>query len=127
MSGIFTTFNTAKRGMFGQQHSINTTSHNITNANTEGFSRQRVQLETTPGFSIAGVGRMGTGVQVSTITRIRDAYLDTQIRYEGSIAGQYRARQEVLDQVEMIFLEPSDAGLNTIMGRMWDSWQELSK
>lgn len=127
MSGIFTTFNTAKRGMFAQQHSINTTSHNVTNANTEGYSRQRVQLETTPGFSMAGVGMMGTGVQVSTITRIRDAYLDTQIRYESSIAGQYKARQEVLEQVEMIFMEPSDAGLNTLMGRMWDSWQELSK
>ena len=127
MSGIFTTFNTAKRGMFAQQHSINTTSHNVTNANTEGYSRQRVQLETTPGYSIPGVGMMGTGVQISAITRIRDAYLDTQIRYETSIAGQYKARQEILEQVEMIFMEPSDAGLNTLMGRMWDSWQELSK
>lgn len=127
MSGIFSTFNTAKRGIFAQQHAINTTSHNVSNAGTEGYSRQRVQLETTPGFSMPGIGMVGTGVQVSMITRIRDSYLDAQIRYESSIAGQYKARQEVLEQVEMIFLEPSDAGLNTILGRMWDSWQELGK
>lgn len=127
MAGIFTTFNTARRGIFAQQHAINTTSHNVANINTHGYSRQRVQLETTPSFFQQGVGVMGTGVQVSTITRIRDDYLDAQIRYESSIAGQYGARQNVLEQVEMIFMEPSDAGLNTVMGKMWDSWQELSK
>lgn len=127
MSGIFSTFNTAKRGIFAQQQAINTTSHNIANANTEGYSRQRVQFETTPAFQKPGVGAIGTGVDISAITRIRDSYLDTQIRYETSIGGEYAAKKDVLEQVEMIFMEPSDTGLNTVMGCMWDSWQELSK
>lgn len=126
MSGIFSTINTAKRGMFAQQQAVNTTSHNIANANTEGFSRQRVHLSTTPGFQIPNVGVVGTGVDISDITRIRDAYLDVQIRYESSIAGQYLARQEILKQVEMAFMEPSETGLNTTMGQMWDAWQELA-
>ena len=70
---------------------------------------------------------MGTGVEIADIARIRDAYLDVQIRYETSRKGQYLARQEILEQVEMAFMEPSDTGLNTVMGRMWDAWQELAK
>ena len=127
MSGIFSTMNTARRGMFAQQQAINTTSHNIANANTEGFSRQRVHMVTTPGFLMPNVGVVGTGVDISDVARIRDAYLDVQIRYESSIAGQYLARQEILEQVEMVFMEPSKTGLNTTMGRMWDAWQELAK
>ncbi|HHY81569.1 MAG TPA: flagellar hook-associated protein FlgK [Clostridiales bacterium] len=127
MSGIFSTFNTAKRGMFAQQQAINTTGHNIANANTEGFSRQRVQLVTTPGYSLPNVGMVGTGVDIADVTRIRDAYLDVQIRLEKGIAGQYQARLEILEQVEMVFMEPSDTGLNTTMGLMWDAWQELAK
>ena len=127
VSGIFSTFNTAKRGLYAQQHAVSTASHNIANANTEGYSRQRVHMRTTPGFLIPNTGVVGTGVEIADIARIRDAYLDVQIRYETSRKGQYLARQEILEQVEMAFMEPSDTGLNTVMGRMWDAWQELAK
>lgn len=127
MSGIFNTFNIAKRGMFAQQNAVNTTSHNIANANTEGYSRQRVHMETTPAFLKPGVGILGTGVDIASVDRIRDAYLDTQVRQENSILGQNRARQEVLQQVEMIFIETKETGLATVMDKMWDGWQELSK
>ncbi|SJZ53316.1 flagellar hook-associated protein FlgK [Garciella nitratireducens] len=127
MTGIFSTFNTAKTGMFAQQQAISTSSHNIANANTQGYSRQRVNFQATPAFCLNGVGMVGTGVDIQSIERIRDTYLDIQIRYETSISGQYQARQEILEQVEMIFMEPSDTGLNTTMSAMWDSWQELSK
>ncbi len=125
MSGIFLTINTAKRGMFAVQQGIQTAGHNIANADTDGFSRQRVELVTTPGYRIPGAGLVGTGVDISTIARVRDAYLDTQIRYESSIAGQYKARQETLEQVEMTFMEPGENGLNTYIGKMWDAWQDL--
>ncbi len=127
MSGIFSTFNIAKRGLFAQQNAVSTTSHNIANANTEGYSRQRVHFETTPAHFKTGVGVIGTGVDIASINRIRDAYLDTQVRYETGILGRYNARQEILEQVEMVFMEPSESGLSTVMGKMWDAWQELSK
>ena len=50
MSGLFNTFNIAKRGLFVQQRAIEVTSHNIANANTEGYSRQRVEIQTTRPF-----------------------------------------------------------------------------
>ncbi len=125
MSGLFLTIDTAKRGMFAVQQGVQTAGHNIANADTDGFSRQRVELVTTPGYRIPGVGLVGTGVDISTIARVRDAYLDTQIRYESSIAGRYKARQDVLEQVEMTFMEPGENGLNTYIGKMWDAWQDL--
>ncbi len=127
MSGIFQAFNVAKLGMQVQQNAVNTTSHNVSNANTEGFSRQRVNLQTTQPFSYAGIGQFGTGVEVVSITRTRDEFLDAQIRFENSIEGRYKSGESALEQVEMIFLEPSDTGLNSTLGEFWNSWQELSK
>ncbi|PLX30884.1 MAG: flagellar hook-associated protein FlgK, partial [Clostridiales bacterium] len=127
MSGIFQTFNVAKLGMQVQQNAVNTTSHNVSNANTEGFSRQRVNLQTTQPFSYAGIGQFGTGVEVVSITRTRDEFLDAQIRFENAIDGRYKAGETALEQVEMVFLEPSDTGLNSVLDSFWNSWQELSK
>ncbi|MBK5251256.1 MAG: flagellar hook-associated protein FlgK [Peptostreptococcaceae bacterium] len=127
MSGIFQAFNVAKLGMQVQQYAVNTTSHNISNANTEGFSRQRVNLQTTQPFSYAGIGQLGTGVEVVSITRTRDELLDAQIRFENAIEGRFESGEAALEQVEMILLEPSDTGLNSTLGEFWNSWQELSK
>ena len=127
MSGIFQTFNVAKLGMQAQQNAINTTSHNISNANTEGFSRQRVNLQTTQPYTYAGIGQIGTGVEIVSITRTRDEFLDAQIRFENAIGGRFESMETVLEQVEMVFLEPSDTGLNALLDDFWTSWQELSK
>lgn len=128
MSGLFSTFNIAKRGMTVQQKSIDVTSHNIANANTEGYSRQRANIVTsTPYTSEAGVGQIGTGAEISTIERIRDTFLDYQIRNENGILGKYETRNNFLHEVESIFNEPSDTGLSSLMGSFFDAFQELSK
>lgn len=132
MSGLFATFNTLRRAMSAQQGAINTTSHNISNANTEGYSRQIVTFETSvpegmPSLnSSSGPGLIGTGVEISEITRARDEFLDNQIRNENSTSGKFTAREEYLSEVETIFMEPSDNGLSTTLGKMWDAWQTLS-
>ena len=61
MSGLFDTFTIAKRGLNVQQSAINTTSHNIANANTTGYSRQRAVAETTTPFG--GNSKFDTSVQ----------------------------------------------------------------
>ncbi|MCG8484440.1 MAG: flagellar hook-associated protein FlgK, partial [Clostridia bacterium] len=125
MANLFGTLNISKKGMMAQSFAINTTSHNISNADTPGFSRQRVHMQASSPYTYSGIGHLGTGVDVVGIERIRDEFLDAQICYEVSINGRYEASQTVLEQVEMIFLEPSDTGLNEYMTAMWDSWEEL--
>jgi flagellar hook-associated protein 1 len=132
MSGLFSVFNVANRGMATQQKAIGVTSHNIANANTEGYSRQRATMETTRPFNMpslnnsVGPGQIGTGVQVSAIERVRDSFLDYQVRVETSTHGQYTARDKFLSEIETIFNEPSETGISTLVGKFFDSWHELA-
>jgi len=132
MSGLFGTLNIGKSGMFAQQGAINTTSHNIANANTEGYSRQRVELQTTRPYckpsmnSAAGPGQVGTGVQIVAINRVRDSFLDYQTRVELGVAGQFASRNKFLSQIENILNEPTDVGISKLFGKMFDAWHDLS-
>ncbi|MFU0823709.1 flagellar hook-associated protein FlgK [Clostridium sp.] len=133
MSGLFATFNIGKSGLFSQQQAINTTSHNIANANTEGYSRQRAIMETTRPYcmpsmnSASGPGQVGTGVDVAIIQRVRDTFMDFQVRNEKSTLGQYEARDKYLSEVEGVFNEPSDTGISNLIGEFFDAWEQVSK
>lgn len=128
MSGLFGTFNTARSGMSVQQRNIDVTNHNISNANTEGYSRQRTQVVTNNPYTIeGGAGQVGTGAQIQAIERVRDNFVDYQIRGETGVLGKYEVRNRYLHEVESIFNEPSDTGISNMMGKFYDSWQELSK
>ncbi|WP_125152125.1 flagellar hook-associated protein FlgK [Clostridium rectalis] len=131
MSGLFGTINTGKSGIFASQKAIDVTSHNIANANTDGYSRQRAKLQTrrpfcTPAFNNAvGPGQMGTGVEVSEIERIRDAFIDYQVRVELGVNGEYSQREKFLSELESIFNEPSDTGISDILGNFFSVWHDL--
>lgn len=133
MSDLFGIFNIGKRGLATQQKAIGITSHNIANANTRGYSRQRVIIETARPYAMpsinnaAGPGQIGTGATVKAIQRIRDEFLDYQVRNESSTMGKYEARDKYLREIENIFNEPSEDGLSTLVGKFFDSWQQLSK
>lgn len=127
MSGIFGTFNVANKGLQAAQTALQTVSHNISNANTEGFSRQRVDLKADLAFNFAGVGQLGTGVKMESIVRLVDDYVSKQIREENSTLNRYETKSEILDQLEIIFNEPSDTGINFNLAEMFTAWQELSK
>lgn len=133
MSGLFASFNIAKRGLIAQQSALRVTNHNIANANTEGYSRQRATIETTTPFmmpslnSYAGPGQLGTGAEVSSIVRVRNEFLDYQYRNETSVQGKYESREKFLSEIEGIFNEPSDTGLSNVLGKFFDGWQQLSK
>lgn len=132
MSGLFGTMNTAISGMSAQQKAIDVTSHNISNANTEGYSRQRATLESNSPYTISDISnpseaQAGRGVTVTSIDRIRDSFLDYQIRTETSTKGTYDKRESYLSQVESIINGTSDTGLSTLMGKFYSAWQDLSK
>ena len=132
MSGLFSTFNIATRGMSAQQKALDVTSHNIANANTDGYSRQKANLETTRPFDMPsmnnamGSGQLGTGVQVSSITRIRDSYLDYQVRTQNGTKGSSEGREKFLTEIEGVFNELSGTGISTLVDNVFNSWQALS-
>ena len=124
---MFSTFNIARSVMSVQQRAIDVTSHNISNAATVGYSRQRVTIETTRPRTTGDVGQVGTGAQVTAIERVRDSFLDYQVRSETATLGKYDTRAQFLGEVESIFNEPSTTGISSLMGKFFDSFQELSK
>src|SRR5690606_20733716 len=107
----------SKRGLFTQQSALYTTGHNISNANTVGYSRQRVNMSPTQGYPGIGLnapktpGYIGTGVQADSVQRIRDGFTDMQYRQETNKLGYWEAKSQSIAQMEDILNEPSDYGL----------------
>lgn len=126
MSSFFG-LNVARLGMQAQQKALDVTAHNVANANTPGYSRQIARMVTTAPIPVAGTrGMMGSGVKIADISRIRDSFLDMQIRHETQTLGRWEAKAQILDLIERVFMEPSETGFNSILSKFFDSWQELS-
>ena len=119
--------NISRLGLQAQQKSLTVTAHNIANANTPGFSRQRAQMTPTNPMPYAnGEGMLGSGVVVAEIARIRDRFLDTQLRQEAQTLAKWETRHSFLSQVEGVFMEPSETGFSSVLNTFYNSWQELS-
>ncbi|MBL0385514.1 flagellar hook-associated protein FlgK [Tumebacillus sp. ITR2] len=133
MSSTFFNLEIGKRGLFAQQSGLNTVSQNVANANTPGYSRQRVDFVTTPSMEVPGlgksteVGQQGTGVVAGQITRMREFFLDAQFRNENTTSGEWEIRQDTLDKLQAIFNEPSDTGMSKVMDNFFLSWQTLGR
>jgi flagellar hook-associated protein 1 FlgK len=124
---------TALRGLSADQEAIDTTSHNIANANTPGYTRQRVNLTESPSLTIpamsnvtgAGV-QLGTGVDATSIDRIRNQFLDIQYRAQNVGGSAASTDQTVLDQVQAALAEPSGSGISTLLQNFWSAWSDLA-
>jgi flagellar hook-associated protein 1 len=114
-----------KSGLFTAKQSMATTSHNIANANTEGFSRQEVRTET--GVALGeGDYVMGSGVEVQSIRRAHDELVEKKLN--NSITGHKFNEQRTLQlgHVEEIFNEINSDGMNKVLNRFFNSMRELS-
>ncbi|HEX4521690.1 MAG TPA: flagellar hook-associated protein FlgK [Gaiellaceae bacterium] len=126
MSTTFLGLETALRGLLADQRSLDTTGHNIANAQTPGYSRQVAELATTPAFNDVGAGQLGTGVDVVQYQRIRDSFLDTQLRAQTMRQGSAEAQESGLSNIEQTLSEPSDNGLSELLGKYWAAWQNVA-
>ncbi len=128
MAGLFNTLSISKRGINVTQAGLNATSHNISNAQRSDYTRQRIRVEASKPLTVTGtVGQIGTGAQVAMIERVRDTFLDYQIRNENSSLADANVRQNVLSEIEKLVNESGDKGLSKMFDKFFDSWQELAK
>lgn len=133
MASTFHSIETAKRSLFTHTAALGTTGHNIANANTEGYSRQTVKMVASRPMEAYGIhrsvtpGQLGTGVEFTSIERIREVFLDNQFRSENSLYGSWEVQADTLAKLEAIFNEPSDTGIRTVMDKFFASWSDLSK
>ena len=125
---------TALSGLLAEQRAMDVTANNIANSNTVGYSRETAVMAPTPPIEIPALSelsgngaRLGTGVTVETITRIRNVYLDSQYRTQNSALSAQSTAAEVLTQVQSAFDEPSEAGLASQLSAFWSAWTALSQ
>ncbi|MBT4761850.1 MAG: flagellar hook-associated protein FlgK [Bdellovibrionaceae bacterium] len=125
MSKIWSVLDIGKRSLMNAQTGLQTVSHNIANKTTDGYSRQRVELQSNVPVG-HGNKRIGMGARTGAVTRTNNSYLEKQITNEGNTLGYNDAKSQVLGRVEQVFNEQVNDGLNKFMGDMFNSFRELS-
>jgi flagellar hook-associated protein 1 FlgK len=118
--------NVAKTALITQQKALDVTANNIANVNTEGYSRQRLNMEQNEPVRYEG-GTLSTGVRANrTIQRVYDRFLNAQMTEAAAKEGRWQAQRETLEKAELMFDEVSGYGLNNAMSQFWGAWQQLS-
>jgi len=115
----------AAGAMTAHQKAAQVTSHNIANAATEGYSRQRPLLVTAPSLHTA-YGSLGGGVFLADVSRLHDAFADAAFRRNTASASEAGTRYDVLGRIEQLYGEPSEAGLATALDAFWSAWSDLA-
>ncbi|MDO6745979.1 flagellar hook-associated protein FlgK [Gilvimarinus sp. 1_MG-2023] len=108
MSGILSN---AISGLQASQNALRTAGHNISNANTEGYSRQQVEYTTRPEQSIGSAGFLGSGVSTTSIERVVDQFVNGQLRLDTSAYGQIETYNVNIGKIDSLFAD-SSSGLS---------------
>jgi flagellar hook-associated protein 1 FlgK len=129
----FTGYDTALRGLEAEQIAIDTTGQNIDNASTPGYSRETVDLSASAPLALqaqssvnSGAVNLGTGVDATTINRVRNQFLDIQYRAQNSALGNANEMVTSLTQAQASFNEPGANGLSAAMTSFYNAWGNLA-
>ena len=133
MISSFLGLQTSLRGLLAQQQALDVAAHNVANANTVGYTRQEATLgaadplHLTAGALQTGAGAfLGQGVDVTAYRRLRDSFLDLQVRAQSMALGDATTSAEALDRVQSAVGEPSTTGINALMGKFYTAWSDLA-
>jgi flagellar hook-associated protein 1 len=126
----FSTINTALSGLRYNQVGLDTASQNIANVDTEGYTRRRVDsvtagTPTTPAMWSRSQ-QAGSGVRVTGVARMTDAFIDARVRAEHGKQSYLDTRQGVLDRLEAGIGEPGDSGVSAVMDEFRAGWADLA-
>lgn len=116
-------------GLNASQRGLQTTSHNITNANTPGYIRQQLLQHESQYLNIGGQGQLhqvGIGVTMTEIRQIRDEFADRRFRTESSVLSYYQTKKEAISEMEIIFGEPHGEALSKTVNDFWSQTQKLA-
>jgi flagellar hook-associated protein 1 FlgK len=132
MGSTFSGIELGKRGLIAHQQAIQTTGHNMSNANTEGYSRQRVEFKPMDALYEPALnreerpGQVGQGTITASITRVRDEILEGKIVAGTNAEGYWEARDKYILMLEEVYNEPEEVSVRNLMDHFWEGWQELS-
>ena len=130
MAGDFFGLQVGMSALYASRRQMEIAAQNVANANTQGYSRQRVNMSTSGVATVAAVharseGGM-TGVKVDSITRSRDAFLEARALSEHSNLSFLTRSQSILGRIELIFDEPGDTGIQAQLADFWAGWEDVA-
>lgn len=125
MPTISSILSNATTGLRAQQAALNVTAHNISNAATEGYARQKPVFGTNPALRTPE-GAFGTGVSVTNVAQIRDRLIEANFRTESGDASQYQSRSDLLSRIETVLGEPGDYALSGSLDQFLSAWSDLA-
>jgi flagellar hook-associated protein 1 FlgK len=129
MASSFGSINTALTSLYAQRRGLDVTGQNIANANTEGYTRQRVEMQSQVGSTVgvrwATTDGLGTGVAVSDVQRLRDQYLENRGRTEHGNSAYLTNQASAYASIEDVFAEPSSTALQAQLHDMWGAWGDV--
>ena len=132
MQSTFMGIEIGKRSLMAHNKSMQTVGHNIVNASTDGYSRQRVKMSTfdplyAPHLNRENTpGQIGQGVVDVSVERIKDELLEGRIVAQSNIHGYWQERDKYILMIEKIYNEPGEFSVRAAMDKFWEGWQELS-
>lgn len=132
MSSTFMGLNVAKTGIFAYKTAMEVTANNISNVNTEGYTRQRTVLSSIDPYKLNNLhinttnNRVGNGVEVSQIEATRDEFTNSKIVDETSDYHYKDSASTLLAEVESIINQTGSVTLSCQMDAYWQAWEDLS-
>jgi len=116
--------NIGVNGLLAYQRALSTTSHNISNVNTEGYRRQRVEFATqTPQYT--GAGFEGSGVKVSAVKSIYNQFIEAQLTNNTSLLNEQETLYRFSSDLDNLLADP-DVGLSPVLQNFFKAMQDLS-
>ena len=126
MPSTFFGLNIGKSGLYTYQAALNTTTHNISNTETKGYSRQVLNQQAGVPIKVNNTyGMVGSGVDVISITQERNAYYDLKYWKNNTMYGEYAAKEHYMNEIENYFNEVNLKGFTTSFNTFHDILQEL--
>lgn len=118
-------FSIARSALLAHQRAMTVTAHNVANAQTPGYSRQRLSLVSLTS-NAGGRGTSGLGVGDTGVLRTRDRFLDAAYRRQMGLLGGSGTLRGMLSQIEASLMEPSDDGIAAALDGMFQSFGDLA-
>lgn len=128
MPSTFFGLTIASSGLNAANVSLNTTSHNIANIETDGYSRQQANGTAADALRVhSSYGMVGSGVTVTDIKQIRDSYYDYKYWNNNGITGEYSSKSYYLDQIEdLYYSEMTEAGFTAYYANFCNALNSLT-
>lgn len=122
----FSLFESAKRGLTANQYALTVVSQNVSNASTDGYTRQEITLKNTAPEFLSGGMQVGTGVEVAEVRQVRDRFIESQVRTQNQTNSYWTLNQSYLERIQTVLSDSTSNGISSLLDKFWKASEDVS-